>query len=396
MGNQENAIPNGRVRAAINWRAAVSWIDTRLFHKESSAHLQFDALDGLRGLAVLLVLISHLSLVRMLAFGEFDFGGIGKYGVYLFFVLSAFLLTLPLLRMEPARFASPKTWLRYASRRVLRIYPLYIVVLLANLQWNATPYFIRFTGTDVREHLTLGAGKAIYWAIPAEFTYYLLLPFVAVAMAFAFRRLPSPVAPVAALVVTFAVYMLWPDTTYRKNGFHMGGYLPAFLMGSFGAFLHHWLSGATWRESRPARRVFEGLAALLLFAPVVMMPDLWSWFTGRAVSVHHFHTRVLLFGLIWALLIVAVLNGTGVLRRAFAFKPLRFVGLISFSIYLWHIPILKYVAYNVRAAPMTQAAVVTVATIVLSTVSYLLIERPCLRLPLYWKRFTEKSRDRPS
>lgn len=377
-------------------RVLLDWLDRLLFRKESSAHLQFDALDGLRGLAVLLVLISHLSLVRMLAFGEFDFGGIGKYGVYLFFVLSAFLLTLPLLRMEPARFAAPGTWLRYASRRVLRIYPLYTVVLLANLQWNATPYFIRFTGTDVREHLTLQAGKAVYWAIPAEFTYYAVLPFVAVAMAFALRRLSRQVAPVATLAILLAVYLAWPDTTYQKNGFRMGGYLPVFLMGSFGAFLHHWLAGVTWRESRTARRAFEGLAALLLLAPVVMMPDLWALITGNPTSVHHFHHHVLWFGLIWALLIVAMLNGTGVLRRIFAFKPLRFVGIISFGIYLWHVPVLKYVAYNVRSAPLAQAAMVTAITIALSTLTYLLIERPFLRLPRHWGRSTAARTGPPS
>ena len=52
----------------------------------------FAALDGLRGIAVLMVVLSHLSLLQLNPF-PVDFAGTGKCGVYLFFVLSAFLLT---------------------------------------------------------------------------------------------------------------------------------------------------------------------------------------------------------------------------------------------------------------------------------------------------------------
>ena len=63
--------------------------------------LTIKSLDGLRGFAVLLVLLSHMSLVGINLVPGLDFAGIGKAGVYLFFVLSAFLLTWQSLEAEP-------------------------------------------------------------------------------------------------------------------------------------------------------------------------------------------------------------------------------------------------------------------------------------------------------
>src|ERR1700712_3415280 len=82
------------------------------------------ALDGLRGLAVLLVLLDHASDAELRLFPAADMNRAGKYGVYLFFVLSAFLLT-HLLLLRPAELTRARTWVNYAVRRFLRIFPLY-------------------------------------------------------------------------------------------------------------------------------------------------------------------------------------------------------------------------------------------------------------------------------
>src|SRR3954465_1021092 len=99
------------------------------------------ALDGLRGLAVLLVLLDHASDARIRLFEAANMNRAGKYGVYLFFVLSAFLLTHLLLLRPAAELARARTWLNYALRRFLRIFPLYALVLvvmvrLHKFQWH--------------------------------------------------------------------------------------------------------------------------------------------------------------------------------------------------------------------------------------------------------------------
>ena len=91
------------------------------------------ALDGLRGLAVLLVLLSHMSLHGINIIEPLDFSGIGKAGVYLFFSLSAFLLTWQAVQSGNEATRSSRYWLGYAVRRIVRIYTLNLVALIVSL-----------------------------------------------------------------------------------------------------------------------------------------------------------------------------------------------------------------------------------------------------------------------
>ncbi|HEY1090435.1 MAG TPA: acyltransferase family protein, partial [Burkholderiaceae bacterium] len=90
-------------------------------------------LDGLRGFAALVVVASHASGMGLNLVPGLDLTGIGKYGVYLFFVLSAYLLSTQWLTKEQETRLGAKYLGRYLSRRFLRIYPLYILVLLVGL-----------------------------------------------------------------------------------------------------------------------------------------------------------------------------------------------------------------------------------------------------------------------
>ena len=88
-------------------------------------------MDGIRGVAVLLVLLDHASDSEMRLMEGADLNRLGKYGVYLFFVLSAFLLTYQFYVRRREEFTDPRTWINYAARRFLRIFPVYTVVILA-------------------------------------------------------------------------------------------------------------------------------------------------------------------------------------------------------------------------------------------------------------------------
>src|SRR3954447_15197358 len=120
------------------------------------------ALDGLRGLAVLLVLLDHASDAELRIFPAADMNRAGKYGVYLFFVLSAFLLTHLSLRRPAAELLRARTWLNYAVRRFLRIFPLYAIVLVTLVVLH------KLKVHDVLTHLLLEDGKRQFWSIPVE------------------------------------------------------------------------------------------------------------------------------------------------------------------------------------------------------------------------------------
>src|SRR3989304_4428634 len=148
---------------------------TRVYLSKNSSHnLQVDSLDGLRGVAVLFVLFSYICNTGLTIPPFLNFSGSGKYGVFLFFTLSAYLLTTPLLKNN-YNLLNRRLWLNYFIRRTLRIYPLFFIVLLANILIFSVlkqEIAIRLSWRDVLNHLMLQDGKSIFWSIPVEFKYY--------------------------------------------------------------------------------------------------------------------------------------------------------------------------------------------------------------------------------
>ncbi len=103
---------------------------TRTFFPHDHKEDHFKALDVLRGIAVLLVLLSHSSNSNWMFHEFLNFQRTGKIGVYLFFVLSAYLLDRQIAIMLISKKSNRRYWKNYILRRFLRIYPLFIVALL--------------------------------------------------------------------------------------------------------------------------------------------------------------------------------------------------------------------------------------------------------------------------
>lgn len=334
-----------------------------------------DVLDGLRGLAVAIVLGSHLSNAALLP--QPGLAGTGKAGVYLFFVLSAFLLTHALLQRPPAAFADGRLWANYALRRVLRIWPAYLAVLL--LSWALTRagvagWHYSLDSAGLMRHLTLREGQSVLWSIPVEFTFYLWLPLVALALAW---RLAGPVAVardigLAVLSLALATWA-WPPSEAAVNDIRLGPYLVIFLCGAFAAYIDHRLRRL---QSKPGRRVWVLLGVVAALACVATIPSVWSLITSAPFKADLNHRWFLFFGLAWAALLLAILHGPGWLRAPFQAMPLRWLGVISYSVYLWHMPVLDAVRLAGFGDGLVGAVLVLVAALAVSSVSFLLLERP--------------------
>ena len=150
----------------------------------SNPQSQIDSVDGLRGVAVLLVFLSHTSNQGFFLFPFLNLAGIGKEGVYLFFVLSAFLLTLPFLEGGAGAFKKAPL-INYFIRRFFRIYPLYIVflifcyftggylwILLGLPEPLGIPYVLSLK--QIYEHIFLIEGVGVSWSILVEFRFYFI------------------------------------------------------------------------------------------------------------------------------------------------------------------------------------------------------------------------------
>lgn len=323
-------------------------------------------LDGLRGLAVLLVVLSHASNEGLHLAPGLDFRGVGRTGVFLFFVLSSYLLTDQLLALGAAPLRRPGTWGRYAARRLLRVYPGYLLALGVTLALGG------MTVPHALEHLALVRAEWHFWTIPVEVLFYLALPPLALAL----TALPGPRAQAALLVaLALLAWLAWPpDYPAHAPEFRPSvlPFLVVFLTGSLVAVV----ARSGWSGvARAGPLAWVGLVGLALLAPAVA-----SVLVGRELEHTHFHLWFVRQAALSALVLLGVVTSTGRLTRALGSPPLGFVGRASYSVYLLHrIPLAFVVERGLVGA--RGAWVALGASLALGALAYALVERPFQRRP---------------
>ena len=322
------------------------------------------ALDGLRGVAVLLVLLAHSSNVGLRLHPALDLSGCGRMGVFLFFVLSAYLLTGQLLATEGL--ARPRTWARYGVRRLLRVVPAYVAWVFAYFALRrAVPIepFSAWDLDDVGRHLLLLRGDRHLWTIPVELRWYLALPLVVAAIVACRRRvLASALVLVAAGVALRAAFP--PDYPIA-----LGPYAPIFLVGSLAAVLH---TGAA-----PRARTGDALTLLAVVGLVLHVPAVWG------VDHRHFHLAFDRQALLCGALLLGLAWGSPGLRRPLEWRGLRFVGRVSYSTYLGHVLVLVWVERLGLASRPASFALFLGLSLAVGWLSHVALERPFARI---WAR----------
>jgi peptidoglycan/LPS O-acetylase OafA/YrhL len=288
-------------------------------------------------------------------------------------VLSAFLLTLQLSNRSREELLQAKTWLTYALRRFLRIFPPYAAVLFALLLMG------KMDAGELGSHLLLREGERQFWTIPVEVKYYLLLPFIALALFVAGRRhwslgVLAGVGVGGIALALFGLEALWS----RREEVLLAPMCAPFLLGSALALSYRALQQ---REPATQRRLAIWLEAGAVLAAILLMV--------RVPAIHAvlFQEKPLLgkewdpawCGLLWTVLLMGVLHGAGLLACVLEWRPLRFLGLISFSVYLWHVKFLSDVDDVPLPSPL-RLLVYLALVIAVGTVSHFLLERPFSRI----------------
>lgn len=333
------------------------------------------ALDGLRGIALLLVVASHGSNAGLHFIPGVNMSGTGKTGVWLFFVLSSFLLMHQFLHLDAQGRLDAREWGRYALRRVLRIYPLYTLFLLAcwllPLQHQMPP----MSAQEVWQHLTLQRAYWLTWSIAVEFKFYLVLPLLVLAWIHVARRGFWAATALAAAAIA-AREWLAPEF----HVFQLRTYIAIFLVGAWVAVAHHHLARRPAWSARVAGPAAVVACALFALA-IAMTPSLWSLVRGEPVAQTHWHQSFTLYAVIWGGFLLALLQAPTWLQAGFGWLPLRVFGVVSFSGYLWHAIVLENLAWLPFPVGSAAAAATVLAVVVgVSVASYLVIEQPCLRL----------------
>jgi peptidoglycan/LPS O-acetylase OafA/YrhL len=298
------------------------------------------ALDGLRGLAILFVLLWHY-----FAFTQPYFPGWA--GVDLFFTLSGYLITSRLLatRQQPDYFS------RFYRNRILRIFPLYYTLVIAFLlvaRWGISapnqPLFSYYLDhwksflvfTQNWTFITNGRPANLtlvpLWSIAVEEQFYLVWPLIILLT-------PSPAARqklfIAGIILVLglrtAFYLANPpsgESAYYNTFFRLDGLLAGSLLCQWHA------SGKTIRK--PAAAIF-----ILLFLCILACTWIGDVLPYNAFFATSGYTILAL--LFTAMTNLATQPGNNPLTRFLNNSFLRFCGRISYCLYLIHVPVLQFV-----------------------------------------------------
>lgn len=361
------------------------------------------SLDGIRAIAVLLVVVEHGS-VRFLPRDSWLV--FGRYGVGIFFVLSGYLITSLLLRERVNR---GRISLRdFYVRRALRIWPLYYAVLLLQVVvllhvdsrswgnvwvstdsskysafthvWWSYLVFVQNYVSDVRHHVNLGLG--VYWSLAIEEQYYLFWPIALIALSRARWRGAIPAFLVGAIALSFLLRAL---TILGHLGATGGGIERMTHTNLFGLAVGSLLAWSRWDRLRRGGPVRGGggfgatLAWFVVLALVlrVSTPVIQA---GWAVKLPHFdYYDPLLLSVAMAAIIDYVAWG-GATWSPLRWWPMVYVGRVSYGIYLLHPLVLGVALHVLHSKGWIEMGVFMVATLAVAAASYELFEKRILRL----------------
>ncbi len=339
-------------------------------------------IDGLRAIAVLGVLIYHAELVL----GGHRLMPAGFLGVDIFFVISGFLITRILYtEVIENRFS----FLTFYERRARRILPVLFLVMLCSMPFAwwlmLPPAMMDYAGSVITSILYSsnfwfwssdsywGQASALKpllhtWSLSLEEQFYLIAPVVVVLTA---RRKALFLGLLGLLfILSFTTAEVW-SRTIPESAFYL---LPAraweLLVGSFVAIysinqvgrLESNLLNA--RQMRGLKECISGVGLLLILTAML------SFDSGfRHPSIY---TVLPVFGT--ALVILA--SEKTLIGRLLSLRAMIWVGLLSYSIYLWHFPIFALFKVGLIELTLGGKLLCLLISVILAFVSYHLIEKP--------------------
>lgn len=344
-------------------------------------------LDGLRGLAIALVLIYHCH--TKLESTHFDvIAKWGWVGVNLFFVLSGFLITGIIADSRE----DPRFFRNFYARRALRIWPVYVLVLLMN--YLAVPWIF----------------GSFWWSVDqmrsAPWLHYIFF-----VQNLFFIALPGTLGPTWSLAIEEQFYVFWaPVARFFRNGALLPFLIAVLIASPFMRLanfrfvtptntLTH-LDGLaigsmialglrTIEFSRSALRRFAALGLLFGISGVILMIFHGSAFTDSLLALG--------FGgmLLAALLVTGHRSWYGTLLKA---RPLNYLGKISYGLYMIHILCFVVIgSFDLKMerfgmwGDLAVVAVRMALSIGAATVLWYGFERPILKLKRYFISAPERS-----
>ena len=364
----------------------------------STGQSHIPALDGVRAVAILLVIPHNVDLLRpplpLAAYPAALLMHSGWIGVQLFFVLSGFLITGNLLDSRE----SPNYFRVFFGHRALRILPLYYSVLL--LTFVVVP-ILGLMPPELREtaphqvwlwtflvNWTAPFGWAVYgfghfWSLAVEEQFYLLWPVVVLRLEP--RRLLKTCVAIAGGALALRIVLLSLHTPSAAIYMFTVCRMDALAFGAAAAILARSPGSLAYIRSSASKLA---LTALVVLGLTLVGTGEFAMTDPRTQSIGY-TTLSFAFAVIILLTTVPASGMWAIIMRMLAWKPLRLVGRYSYGMYVFHLPL--HVFFGVpllnRFAPhmshrlaLTYTAAVTLVTFLLAALSFELFESRFLKM----------------
>lgn len=341
---------------------------------------RYEWLDGLRAIAVSLVLVGHAKLAFQFELGRIGDSFLralnGHLGVQIFFVISGFIITLLLLREKEANgtISLGAFW----RRRSFRILPALWIFLLvvAGLQilgvFTITPatWFASFL--FLRNHVGEGWFTGHLWSLAVEAQFYLLWPILVARWSTSWLLRACFSGIFLAIAFRFLAALLgWQELAATS----LPGNLDLLMLGALCAiYVSRPTSGALFRAFGQFDHTLQKRTAWTVLAATALVSSLLVSTRWSALAMI---VEPMLVGATIAMLIVHM-HGTpkGFARRILSYGPFALLGMWSYSLYLWQQLFLVHHDVWQNAWIHEHPVVWPFALVALTLASYYLIEKP--------------------
>jgi peptidoglycan/LPS O-acetylase OafA/YrhL len=335
-------------------------------------------IDGLRAIAVCAVILYHAEIT---IFGHQPFKG-GFIGVDIFFVISGYLITFIIL--EELITTGSFSFKYFYERRIRRILPVLLFIMLVSLPfawWYLLPTsFIDFSKSIL---YSIGFSSNFYfhysgleysvqglqhpflhtWSLSVEEQYYILFPIILLITFKYFRKYLIHIL-IFAFIVSLSLAE-WSSRNYPSASFYfLHTRMWELLAGSILAYFE------IKKEDRSQNKIFN---LILPFTGLILIGHSILYFNDEILHPS-FYT---LSPIIGVCLIIWFSSKDELITKVLSTKLFVGIGLISYSLYLWHYPIFVFVGkLNIPEGGILKKLSIAVFIVILSIISYYFIERP--------------------
>jgi peptidoglycan/LPS O-acetylase OafA/YrhL len=321
-------------------------------------------LDGIRGFAIIIIIFHHFNYINMRYFE-----GRGFLAVDVFFALSGFLITQILLSYREKGVKLRKFYLR----RIARLYPvllLSVIGLTFFLRDNL--YFLDRTPSIasvlyIKNFFPWGGVFGPMWSLSAEEQFYLIFPVILFLGLKVLKKFRLTVFILLWLGMVWAVAVISsaPEFNFNNHGiFNLVVFRPSIiLVGCLAALHKDYLEDLV---NRHKQTVYSLLLLLIFLTLAIQFPPLAGISTALLILI--LSERVRKESVI-----------ARVIYSIFAFRPLAWIGLLSYSIYIWHLPMIFFASERFTVLSVSPMWLFFLQLLAVSCVSFYLFERPVLK-----------------